>query len=242
LSRLHKPKAGSWIRFCVSVIYPLDSLLFRIRWRHLDRMTPPADGGVIVAINHVSHIDTLLMARLMWQSGRIPRFLVKASLFSKPGLGQIMRGAQQIPVYRGTTDAADSLRAAVDALGRGEAVVIYPEGTITKDPAQWPMQGKTGIARLWLLAPDTPVIAVGQWGAQKRGGPIGQRLRRRDALGSVAGPVDLSRFRGAPDTAETVRAITDTIMTAVRDEVAELRQQPAPAEFFVPEHKYVDRA
>ena len=81
MSRLHKPKAGLWVRLCVLVVYPIDTLLFRIRWRGLDRIPPPDGGGLIVAANHVSHIDTLLMARLVWQAGRVPRFMVKSPVF-----------------------------------------------------------------------------------------------------------------------------------------------------------------
>jgi 1-acyl-sn-glycerol-3-phosphate acyltransferase len=197
---------------------------------------------VIIAINHISHVDTVVMARFVWQSGRVPRFMVKANMFGKPGIGQIMRGAGQIPVHRGTTDAANSLRAAVTALENGEAVVIYPEGTITRDPDQWPMQGKTGIARLVLLSPDTPVIPVGQWGSQQRKkfSPL-RPFRRPVAEASVGPPLDLTRFRGAEPTAETLRTITDTIMSAIRDEVATLRGLPAPTEFTVPPRKYVDK-
>jgi 1-acyl-sn-glycerol-3-phosphate acyltransferase len=242
VSRLHQPKAGFWIRLCVAILYPLDGLLFRIRWRQLDRVTPPSDGGVIIALNHISHIDTILMARFVWQSGRVPRFMIKSGVFSKPVLGSIMRGARQIPVYRGTTDASSSLRDAVTALDAGECIVIYPEGTITRDPEQWPMKAKTGIARLWLLAPDTPVIPVGQWGAQHRSGLARFRLLpRRTAEALVGSPVDLARFRGAEATSETLHAITDAIMTAVRDQVATLRGQPPPAEFFTPPKAYVDK-
>jgi 1-acyl-sn-glycerol-3-phosphate acyltransferase len=242
VSRQYKPKAGFWIRLCVVILYPLDGLLFRIRWHHLERMTPPSDGGVIIVLNHISHIDTVLMARFVWQSGRVPRFMIKAGLFDKPVLGQIMRGAGQIPVHRGTTDAANSLRDAVTALERGEAVVIYPEGTTTKDPAAWPMESKTGVARLWLLSPDTPVVPVGQWGAQKRQGlSLGRLFKRRTAEATVGEALDLSQFRGAEPTSETLHEITDTIMSAVRAEVAQLRGEPAPAEFFKPARKYVDR-
>ncbi len=241
MSRLHQPKAGFWIRLCVAILYPLDGLLFRIRWRNLDRVTPPNKGGVIIALNHVSHIDTVLMARFVWQCGRIPRFMIKSGVFSKPVVGSIMRGAKQIPVYRGTTDAANSLRDAVSALAAGEAIVIYPEGTITRDPQQWPMQAKTGIARLALLSPDTPVIPVGQWGAQHRKGfSLGRLLRRATAEACVGHPVDLSRFRGAEPTSATLREITDTIMAAVRDEVAVLRGQEPPTQFYVPAKKYVE--
>lgn len=232
MSRLHKPKAGFWIRLCVVILYPLDALLYKIRWRHLDRVTPPSEGGVIIAINHISHIDTILMARFVWQSGRVPRFMIKSNLFQKPITGPVFRGAKQIPVHRGTTDAASSLRDAVTALKDGEAIVIYPEGTITKDPTGWPMLGKTGIARLWLLAPDTPVIPVGQWGAQTAKITPMRLIRRRTSLVSVGEPVDLERFRGAEPTSATLREITDAIMSAVRDEVAVLRGEPAPTEFF----------
>jgi 1-acyl-sn-glycerol-3-phosphate acyltransferase len=243
MSRQHKPKAGFWIRLCVVILYPLDGLLFRIRWRNLDRVPGPDQGGVIIVLNHVSQTDTVVMARMVWQSGRIPRFMIKAGVFGWPIVGRIMRGAGQIPVYRGTADASESLRDAVDALARGESIIIYPEGTTTKDPTNWPMQAKTGVARLVLLSPDTPVIPIGQWGAHKmRGQPILPRMyKRRTAEVSVGHPVELSRFRGLEQTAENLRTITDTIMTAVRDEVVVLRGEPAPVEFFKPDRTYVDK-
>ncbi|MDQ6851979.1 MAG: 1-acyl-sn-glycerol-3-phosphate acyltransferase [Actinomycetota bacterium] len=243
MSRLHKPKAGFWIRLCVMIIYPLDAVLFRIRWRNLDRVPPPSAGGVLIVINHVSQIDTVLMARFVWQSGRVPRFMIKAGMLGWPVIGPIMRGAGQIPVQRGTNDASRSVGAALEALQRGEAVIIYPEGTTTKDPDSWPMQGRTGVARLVLLSPDTPVVPVGQWGADQGRGVSLRRLgRRRIAEVSVGKPMDLSSYRGAEHDAKTLREITDLIMTAVRDEVADLRGETPPREFFVPRRKYVDKA
>jgi len=243
MSRLHRPKAGFWIRLCVAILYPLDGLLFKIQWRHLDRIPPPSAGGVIIAINHVSMTDTVLMARFVWQSGRIPRFLIKSGVFSLFGLGTIMRGAKQIPVYRGTKDASESLKDAVTALESGEAVVIYPEGTVTSDPDQWPMQAKTGIARLVLLAPHTPVVPVGQWGAQRRRGqPWFTKLGRRTAAASVGEPMDLSRYAGREPDADTLREITDVIMAEVRAQVALVRNEDAPVVFFKPIRNYVDKA
>ncbi|MGI8679002.1 MAG: lysophospholipid acyltransferase family protein [Jatrophihabitans sp.] len=243
MSRLYKPKAGFWIRLCVAILYPFDGLFFRIRWHHLDRVPGPLAGGVLFAINHVSQIDTVLMARFVWQSGRIPRFMIKAGVFDWPVVGRIMHGAGQIPVYRGTEDAAKSLRDVVSALERGQAIVIYPEGTTTKDPANWPMQAKTGIGRLVLLSPDTPVVPVGQWGPHKMGRPSLDRLgRRRTAEASVGEPLDLRHWRGAEPTKENLRAITDEIMGAVRAQVATLRNESAPLTFFVPARKYVDKS
>jgi 1-acyl-sn-glycerol-3-phosphate acyltransferase len=241
VARLHKPKAGFWIRTWVIILFPVTSAFFKLRWRHLDRMPSPEQGGVIVAINHLSQADTVLMARLVWSSGRVPRFMIKAGVFGWPVIGYMMKGSGQIPVYRGTTDAGQSLREAVTALERGEAVVIYPEGTTTKDPDNWPMVAKTGIARLVLLCPDVPVVPVGQWGPHRMGGFSLKRFgRRRPSLASVGEPLDLSRYRGKEPTASTLREITDEIMSAVRDQVAELRGEPAPTEFAPAKHSYVD--
>jgi 1-acyl-sn-glycerol-3-phosphate acyltransferase len=235
VTRLHQPKAGFWIRLCVVIIYPLCALLFRIRWHRLDRM--PERGGVIVVINHISYIDTLLMARLIWQTGRIPRFMIKSGVFDKPVLGAIMRGSKQIPVIRGTVDAAKSLDAAVAALAAGEAVVIYPEGTITRDPAQWPMQAKSGVARLILAAPHVPVVPIGQWGAQKVLGRKRVLLTRRRVSASLGEPLDMSRYAGRPITIDMLRSVTDETMRAVRAEVAAMRGETPPEKFFRPRGK-----
>jgi 1-acyl-sn-glycerol-3-phosphate acyltransferase len=242
MARLHRPKAGFFIRAWVIILFPVTSLFFKIKWRNLDRVPAPEQGGVLIAVNHLSHADTILMARMVWSSGRVPRFLIKAGVFDWPVIGRMMAGAGQIPVYRGTTDAQQSLKDAVVALERGEAVVIYPEGTTTKDPDNWPMQAKTGIARLVLAAPDTPVVPIGQWGPHKMGGFSIKRLgRRRTAWASVGEPLDLSRFRGKEPSSATLREITDEIMTAVRDEVAAVRNEQPPTEFFVARHRHVDK-
>ena len=231
MSRLYRPKPGFWIRFAVVILYPVNGLLFRMRWRNLDRMPPPSTGGVIIAINHISHIDTIVMARCVWQSGRIPRFMIKSTLFTKPFLGQVFRGAKQIPVNRGTADAAQALHDAVAALAAGEAIVIYPEGTITRDPAQWPMQAKTGLARLVLLSPDTPVVPIGQWGSQLAKLRIRRLVQHPLVEASIGEPLDLSKYRDAEANAATLREITEVVMSAVRDEVAVVRGEPAPTTF-----------
>ncbi|MEO9240043.1 MAG: lysophospholipid acyltransferase family protein, partial [Jatrophihabitantaceae bacterium] len=198
-------------------------------WHHLDRM--PATGGVLVAVNHISQADTATMARLIWQTGRIPRFLIKSTVFNWPIVGRTMAGAGQLPVYRGSEQAADSLRDARAALQRGECVIIYPEGTITKDPDYWPMQAKTGVARLALSCPDVPVIPIGQWGAHRtlaRGGKF-RPFPRKPHQASLGQPLDLSSYRGQEPTADTLRKLTDEIMAAVTAEVETLRGERRPA-------------
>jgi 1-acyl-sn-glycerol-3-phosphate acyltransferase len=169
--------------------------------------------------------------------------MIKSEVFDWPIIGYLQRGAGSIPVHRGKTAAAKSLEHAVEALNRGECVVIYPEGSFTKDPDGWPMQAKTGVARLALLCPDVPVIPIGQWGAQYRKGPAWRRflkrLTHRPTVTAVVGkPVDLTRFRGAEPTAETLREVTDTIMSAIRDIVGELRGQTPPQQFYKPKKRH----
>src|SRR6201999_3469291 len=112
----------------------------------------------IIVTNHVSHVDPFSVAKLILDAGRVPRFLAKDSIFTVPAVGWAMRAMGHIPVRRDTIDAAHALDAAVKALRAGKVIVIHPEGTVTRDPDGWPMNGRTGAARLALLAPDVPVI------------------------------------------------------------------------------------
>jgi 1-acyl-sn-glycerol-3-phosphate acyltransferase len=113
-------------------------------------------------------------------------------------------------------------------------VVVYPEGTVTRDPDFWPMSAKTGLARLALLVPEAKVIPVGQWGAQNSVDVYHKHYRplpRKTVTISAGEPVDLSKYVGAAPTTQVLREITDVVMVAVREQVAEIRGEPAPAEF-----------
>ena len=114
----------------------------------------------------------------------------------RPSAGA-MRVMGHIPVKRGTTDARQSLSAAVDALEHGQVIVLHPEGTVTRDPDGWPMMGKTGAARLSSLVPDVPVIPVAQWGVQDQIDLYRKKVRlipRPTHVFSVGEPVDLQRI------------------------------------------------
>jgi 1-acyl-sn-glycerol-3-phosphate acyltransferase len=222
------------MRLAVALFYPVTMLLFRVRWRGLEHI--PKSGGAIIAVNHISYADPIVFGRFIWDAGRVPRYLAKSGLFSAPfPVGRVMKGAGQIPVYRGTASAADALKDAAQALREGKLVLIYPEGTVTRDPDWWPMRGKTGIARLALMVPEAPVIPAGQWGSQQFLDYYRKKLRLlpRKTMSVSAGPaMDLSEYRDRPPTHEVLQTMTDTIMLAVRDQVAALRGEPAPADFY----------
>src|SRR3712207_1599345 len=103
--------------FCVAVIYPVTALLFRMQYRHAERF--PRTGPVLVVANHVSVLDPLACARMVWDCGRVPHFLAKEAVFAGPA-GRILRAAGQIPVARGRADARHSLAAAEADLARSE--------------------------------------------------------------------------------------------------------------------------
>lgn len=222
-------KLGSGWRFAWAVLYYPVSGIFKISWRHIERIPPR--GGVIIVVNHISHVDPLIVSKLVLDAARVPRFLAKDTIFVNPFIGWGMRAMGHIPVRRDTADAARALAVAVDKLTGGSCIVIHPEGTVTRDPDGWPMSGKTGVARLWLLSPDTPVIPVAQWGVQQQWDLYGKRVkpfpRARHTM-SVGEPIDLARFHGAEPVGEVLQEITDVIMKRLRADVAELRGVPAP--------------
>lgn len=133
------------------------------RWNIEGLENIPARGPAILAFNHIAFLDPFAAAYVVDLAGRRPRFLAKAELFDDKRIAWIIRGAKQIPVHRGTPTAPMALGEAVDALRRGEVIVIFPEGTITTDPDLNPMPPKTGLARL-ALASGAPVLPCALWG------------------------------------------------------------------------------
>lgn len=185
---------------------------------------------MIIVPNHISHADPLVAAHFVYDSGRWPRFLGKVSLFRIPLVGGILRRCWQIPVERGTAAAVQSLDLLVEVVNGGGAVVIYPEGTTTREPELWPMKAKTGVARL-ALATGAPVIPVAMWGPERMFDPRTSRLnpRPRIPVTVVAGPpVDLDRWAGVPPTKAVLEEMTEVIMLRLRDLLGEVRQAEPP--------------
>jgi 1-acyl-sn-glycerol-3-phosphate acyltransferase len=195
----------------------------------------PSTGGCIIVLNHVSYVDPLTAAHLVYDHGRLPHYLAKSGLFKNKALAYFLTAAGQIPVERLSRNAAGAFDAAVAAVNDGKCVVVYPEGTITRDPAGWPMTGKSGAARI-ALETGCPVIPVGQWGAQQLLAPYAKKpdlFPRKKITMLVGEPIDLSDIAAVqPRTTAVVQQATDRIMAAITALVEEVRGEQAPAERF----------
>ncbi|MGX6604106.1 lysophospholipid acyltransferase family protein [Micromonosporaceae bacterium Da 78-11] len=224
-------RLGFWRRFAAMLVIPTMTVWTRPTWTGMENI--PHSGAVIIVPNHVSHFDPLVVAHYIHRAGRWPRFLGKASLWRVPVLGGFLRKVQQIPVERGSVEAVKSLDALIDAIHEGGAVVIYPEGTTTREPELWPMRGKTGAARLALVT-GAPVIPVANWGAETVFDPRTNKLKfhpRTPVTVTAGKPVDLSRWQGAAPSRVVLEQMTEAIMLDIRDLIGEVRADTPPPLF-----------
>ena len=191
----------------------------------------PKDRGFIAASNHVSYIDPATFAHYLFLNGHIPHFLAKAPLFDMFALGALLRAYDQIPVFRGTSQAKDAVDKGALVLKEGGVIAIFPEGTLTRDPDYWPMVARTGAARM-ALENDVPVIPVIQWGVHRILKPYGKfpKIFPRKNVKIIAGPeIDLDDLRGKPLDTEVLRAASDRIMDTLTAMLEDIRGEKAPA-------------
>lgn len=230
------PEKNATVRFVGGFLAPLIRLTFGLRVRGAEKL--PKTGPYIVVSNHLTKVDALAVAYFLYvQMGRTPHFLAKEGLFRLPVIGKLLIGAGQIPVYRSVAGKNDEpLRAAYDCLKHDGVIAIFPEGTLTRDPDQWPMRGRSGAVRL-AVEGNVPVFPIGHWGDQEILPRYTSKLRggfwkKVDLL--VGDEIDLKRYRiGRMSTTELTEA-TETVMNKVTELVEELRGEKAPAKRFDP--------
>jgi len=225
-----KSRLGFVYRFVVVVLKPWLVVITKRDYRGVENLK--FDGGIIAAMNHNSWFDPFVVAQFMWDNDRPPKFLAKAAIFKVPVIGQLVYLAGQIPVYRESRHAKIAVRGAISAVEKGEAVVISPEGTLTRDPNLWPMEGKTGAARI-ALATKAPVIPVAHWGAHLVLAPYSKKLKlfpRKTMIVASGKPVDLSDLYDQEITVDVLKIATSRIMDAITNELAIIRNQTPPAE------------
>jgi glycerol-3-phosphate O-acyltransferase / dihydroxyacetone phosphate acyltransferase len=184
----------------------------------------PARGPLLVAGNHQNGlVDPMLLIATM---PRTLRPLAKSGLFRHPLIAPFLALARALPVYR-RQDAdgdvarnAEAFRAVSNALVRGEAIVIFPEGVSQPEPTLQTL--RTGAARLLLEAEAAGAPAVTLL-------PVGivvnepGRFRSGHALILIGAPVPLDDYRAlAPgDPVAAVRMLTDRLAEALRRQIVE---------------------
>jgi 1-acyl-sn-glycerol-3-phosphate acyltransferase len=212
------------------VIRSVLGLLFRVLWRpqiegvhHV-----PAEGAVIVASNHLSFIDSIVIPLSV--PHRRVTFLAKAEYFTGGGLlglprRAFFRGMGAVPIERGERrDAQVALDTALTVLRRGWAFGVYPEGTRSRDGRLY--RGRTGIGWLALQA-GVPVVPVGLSGTD-RVQPVGARVPRvRRVRVRFGEPVLPSAYADDPTPARARRRLTDDVM----DRIAALSEQERCADY-----------
>jgi 1-acyl-sn-glycerol-3-phosphate acyltransferase len=176
----------------------------------------PASGGVILASNHLSFVDSVAIPAVV---KRRVVFLTKSDYFTGSGVKgfasrAFFEGLGMLPVDRDDGKAAiESLQTALEVLGRGDAFGIYPEGTRSRDGRLY--RGRTGVAHLALTA-GVPVVPVGLKGTEDVMAVDSNRLRVVPVTIEFGRPIDFTgRFDGVP-LGKARREATDEIMAAIQ--------------------------
>ena len=198
-------------------------VLFKVLWRPVivGRENIPPDGPLILASNHLSFIDSIVIPLA------VPRrvvFLAKAEYWEGRSLASLprrlfFRTFDAVPVQREQQrDAQASLDLARQVLARGDAFGIYPEGTRSRDGRLY--RGRTGVG--WLsMAADAPVVPVGLVGTD-RVQPIGATVPRVHRVRITFGPPVRPEDYADLPPGRARRQITDAVM----ESVAALTGQP----------------
>lgn len=196
------------------VVGPIILGLFRPWLRGLENI--PKEGGVILASNHLSFVDSIFLPLVV---DRRVVFLAKSEYFTGKGLkGWLTRiffeASGQLPIDRSGGKASEaSLNTGLQVLADGKVLGIYPEGT--RSPNGILYRGRTGIARM-VLESGVPVIPVAMIGTAEVM-PIGSKLPKIRRIGIVLGePLDFSRFSGLESDRFILRSVTDEIVDEIR--------------------------
>ena len=192
----------------------------------------PRQGAFVLSPNHYSNIDPIVMGLVSWKLGRLPRFLAKASLFKLPVAGWLLTKSGQIPVQRGgSVRGSEPVKAARRLVENGQMVVVYPEGSLTRDPDLWPMRGKSGAVRI-ALEQGIPIVPAAHWGTQHLMERYSNKLHlfpRKTIMVKIGDPLDLTEFRGRNLDTATLNEATAVVMQAITVLLEDLRAETAPA-------------
>ncbi len=210
-------------------------LMFRIKVTGKENL--PKTGGYVLVANHVTTLDALAVAYMMFfKLKRAPHFLAKEGLFRTPIVGPVLLACGQIPVFRTGRGNKDPMKSAYTVLRSGHCIAIFPEGSLTREPNQWPMRARTGAIRL-ALETGVPIVPLGQWGTEKVMDTYSSKLRPKPwhKVNMIIGkPIDMTVYKDKKVNVADLLALSDDVMIEITKLVEDLRGEKAPAKRFVP--------
>jgi 1-acyl-sn-glycerol-3-phosphate acyltransferase len=189
------------------------TIRFMLRWlrwwvrldvRGLEHL--PSRGAALIVSNHDAWLDPLVIIEAMMWKQRQLRFLAKASLWKTRFTAWILNGAGQIPIRRGESDSG-AIEAALAALDSGEAIGIFPEGTLSRGTA---LRARRGVSRLALARPDVPIVLVAV-----QGGTDLKRFPKRPQVSVEFFPPAGGQTRPGEDPAELAQRLLDEVRERV---------------------------
>ena len=204
----------------MNLSYRLGWLTFRavyatyFRWRVFNPENVPLQGGVILASNHASFLDPPLVGAGL---RRDINYLARESLFRYPGIGALLRSWNSVPVDR-DGGGARGLKAILDRLLAGGAIILFPEGTRTTDGRFLPARSGIGLTVIKSTAPVVPVRVFGTYEA------FGRQVkfpRPHRIMVKYGRPMSFERLRAEAKTCDKARLkeiyqqVADEIMAAI---------------------------
>jgi 1-acyl-sn-glycerol-3-phosphate acyltransferase len=185
--------------------WPLLRGLFRLDARGVENV--PADGGFVLAANHVSNLDPWPMGMPLWPKHQL-HFMAKAELF-KPPLAQFLRAGGAFPVRRGERDM-EAFQHAVEICRRGDVVAMFPEGTRQSKGLRKRFQPRprTGSARIAITA-GVPLVPAAIDGTDR----LARIPRLRVAYGAPIPVDDL----GAEPSMQAYQEATERLMARIHE-------------------------
>jgi 1-acyl-sn-glycerol-3-phosphate acyltransferase len=172
----------------------------------------PPRGGALIAANHVSHLDPLVLLVVAHRCGRKLRLMGVQEAFEQPVIGALARAGRHIPVVQGSSSRAP-LKAAEAALRAGELVLVYPEGTVPGDGVDVAAKGGVG---LLALRAQVPVVPLRSRGLERGTGARWRPWRRPSASVAFGPPVQLPDVP-APRPSVRYADAGDAVLAAIRE-------------------------
>jgi len=184
------------------------------RWRVFGAEHVPAKGGVILASNHASFLDPPLVGSAL---DRDINYLARESLFRFPGIGALLRSWNSVPVDR-EGGGARGLKSILDRLLAGGGIILFPEGTRTKDGKLQPARSGIGLTVIKSSAPVVPVRVFGTFEAYGRRHKFPRPHRVVVVFGA---PMNFEKLRAEAKTCDKTRLrgiyqeVANEIMAAI---------------------------